>query len=562
MSKRRMKYNPAFLSEDELVESFVVRRTDLELIVEVLRENLTQSNQQILVIGPRGIGKTMLVLRVAAEVRRTEELRDRWYPLVFAEESYPVTTPGEFWLEALFHLHQQTRDDRWKRTHDELLKEHDDDRLRARALARLMDFADAQGKRILLIVENFNMLLGDQMSSDDAWTLRHTLLHEPRVMLLASATDRFEEIENADKAMFDLFKVHRLRPLDEAECRRVWTSITGHEPRDNRIRPIQILTGGNPRLLTIISTFGARLSFKELIDDLMQLVDEHTEYFKSHLDKLAPIERKAYLALAELWDPVTAREVGRAARLDVSKTSSLLNRLAGRGAVAVILEGPRKKCYQVAERMYNIYYLMRRRGAPSWRVRTVVKFIVGMYGPERATRLMTEEAERVYREAIEEAPQSAWAWARLGDLLHERLGRYVEAEMMYRKAIELEPDCSSAWKGLGLLLLEKLERPTEALELARKYVEDTELVEKAMEYAIYLFVGLAAAGYANEALEILRDSPSAGILEPLVVGLRLFVGEDVRVAAEILEVGRDVVKRIEERQAERGGEEEIRASNK
>ncbi len=47
-----------------------------------------------------------------------------------------------------------------------------------------------------------------------------------------------------------------------------------------------------------------------------------------------------------------------------------------------------------------------------------------------------------------------------------------------------------------------------------------------------------------------------------MVGLRLFDGEDVRVATEILEVGRDVVKRIEERQAERGGEEAIPGSNK
>ena len=94
------------------------------------------------------------------------------------------------------------------------------------------------------------------------------------------------------------------------------------------------------------------------MDDLTQLVDEHTEYFKSHLDNLPATERKVYLALVEVWAPATAREVAESARLDVSKVSSLLRRLGERGAVVEVEgPGPRRKLYQVAERLYNIYYL-------------------------------------------------------------------------------------------------------------------------------------------------------------------------------------------------------------
>ena len=215
MANRIKKYNPAFLPEEELVESFVVRHAELDLIVQIIRENVTGSNQHVMIIGPRGIGKTMLVLRSVEEVRRKKDLSENWYPLVFSEESYQVTTPGEFWLEALFHLGQQTEDAHWKRTHKELSDEPDENRLRERALAQLMDFADSESKRILLVVENFNMLVGEQISDSDAWKLRHTLLHEPRVMLLATATSRFEEIDNSDKAMFELFKLYNLQPLDE-----------------------------------------------------------------------------------------------------------------------------------------------------------------------------------------------------------------------------------------------------------------------------------------------------------------------------------------------------------
>jgi hypothetical protein len=52
-------------------------------------------------------------------------------------------------------------------------------------------------------------------------------------------------------------------------------------------------------------------------------------------------------------------------------------------------------------------------------------------------------------------------------------------------------------------------------------------------------------------LDILTDSPSAKHLEPLIVGLKLFIGEKMKVAVEIREVANDVVKRIEELRAKR-----------
>ena len=659
-----IKYNPAFLTEEELVGSFVVRHADLDLVLRVVRENTSGSNQHVLIIGPRGSGKTTLVLRVAAEVRRDEELGQRWYPLVMAEESYQVFTPGEFWLDVIFHLGQQTDDERWKRTHDDLRQEMDEDRLRERALGQLLDFADAQGKRILLIVENFNMLVGDQISPDDAWVLRHTLQNEPRIMLLATATRRFEEVENADKAMFELLTPHDLEPLNESECRAVWTSVTGDEPQDNRIRPIQILTGGNPRLLTIISSFGAGLSFQDLMQNLLKLVDEHTEYFKSQLDHLAAVERKVYLCLAELWSPSTAREVAEAARLDVNRASSLLNRLVQRGAVAVTAERPRRKLYQVAERMYNIYYLMRRRGAPSTRVKAVVNFMTHFYGPEelvRVTRHIADEAtvlepalrqdhylayesimrsadhglrarlleetppdfleasdvpsslqgvtllqqahrlsrdperlneaESMYRKAVELEPKYAWAWAHLGWLLDDKLERYDEAEAAYRKAVELDPEHALAWASLGWLLHDELERydeavtayrratelepevawrwgklaellafegrrPGESLKSAKRYLEHNEWIAKNVDSATRLFTALAGIGFGSEALKIVSESPSAQLLEPLVVGLRLHLGEDVKAPAEVMEVASDVVRLIEQmRDDARPGEE-------
>jgi tetratricopeptide (TPR) repeat protein len=373
------KYNPGFSSDKDLIDSFVVRQQYLELILENLRENTGTANQHVLVVGARGTGKTMLVRRVAAEVRTDPKLNAQWYPLVFAEESYQITSVGEFWLEALFHIADQTQEARWQTVYEELRTEADETRLRQRALAQLMDFADAQGKRILLVVENLNMLFAEQLGNHDDWELRHTLQNEPRLMLLGTATQRFEQIEAIQQAWFEFFTIYQLEALSLEECQVLWTSIHEKSVNDNRIRPIQILTGGNPRLLRILIDFAGDLSLKNLMANLSQLIDEHTDYFKSHLDNLAASERKVFIALLEIWDPIGAREVATVCRMNVSQTSALLNRLVSRGAVTVKQGKSRKKLYQATERLYNIYYLMRRRSHPSSRVKAAVRFMVIIY---------------------------------------------------------------------------------------------------------------------------------------------------------------------------------------
>ena len=857
-----IKYNPAFLTQEELVRAFVARHNDLELILEVIRENQENNSQHVLVVAPRGAGKTTLVLRVAAEIRLNKILNSKWYPVVFSEESYEVCSPGEFWLQAIFHIGEQAQNERWKKTYEDLHKETNEERLRERALAQLMDLADEQNKRLLLVVENLNMLLGQQITADDVWKLRHTLLNEPRIMLLGTATNRFAQLDNSENAMFELFKIHDLKPLDTEECRNLWESISGEKPSLKRIRPIQILTGGNPRLLVIISSFAAKKSFKELMENLTGLVDEHTEYFKSHLDNLPPLERKVFVALADLWRPATAREIAESSRIDVNKASANLQRLISKGAVIVADQKGRRKWYQIAERMYNIYHLMRRRGEPSDRVRAVVDFMVHFYADEDLVHLTKnvvteaclfdpaicsdhyrfiaemlkrpqvekfwekiienipnqiikaldlqevigkeasvdesttgtqrnkltkeeietgilkhpedprvlmmlarelinnhpdrlqeakaacektieidpenvmafgclgyllkdmeryeeaeevfrraieidpenvpalgslgiflhqleryEEAEEAYKRAIEIDPEKALSWSSLGMTLHD-LNRHAEAEEAYRRVIEIDPEDEGAWNNLGVLLsnnkkrhaesekafrkvteidphffvpwanlglllskdpnryneaekaymraveiepnasfsweglikfqFESLKNPkksfktveqfleatdrsaqnlnllarllfenrykkyfdkaeawskeavekdkeelaykhtlaailggrgkwNESLKIARKFLKDKDFVKRRIKEVTDYLIFAAAAGHADTVIRLLEQHPDIEVLEPIIVGLKIFIGEEFRTAQEIKEIGQDVADRIRER---------------
>ena len=416
MARKVKKYNPGFLSDQELVDSFCVRTGELALLVEALRESTGNSNPHAIVIGPRGSGKTTLLLRVAAEVRRDPALEAAWFPVVFPEESYGICSCGEFWLQCLLHLAQQAPhgDDEpdLHCTYEELLTVQDDRILSDLALAAILDFAATQGRRLVLLVENLNSLFNEIGDPEVGWALRKTLQCEPRIFLLGSATSRFEEIDNSKRPLYDLFQVHTLKRLDTEACATLWRSVSERDIDPRAIRSLEILTGGNPRLLSIVAEFGSRLSFRELMDDLLDLVDDHTEYFRSHLEALGPQERRVYLALAALWKPSTAKQVSAIARLSASHCSALLKRLVDRGEVIRSGGIPRRREYYLAERMYNIYHLLRRGRGTNQVVEALVRFMTAFYSEpdlvdisrriteeasaaEGAMRLMLEKAQRL-----------------------------------------------------------------------------------------------------------------------------------------------------------------------
>ncbi|MXX65870.1 MAG: hypothetical protein F4Z40_02385, partial [Chloroflexi bacterium] len=407
-----MKFNPGFLADDQIIETFCVNTAEFDSIVESLLESEGGSNPHSLVIGSRGAGKTHLLLRVAAEVRRNVAL-SRWFPIVFSEESYEVSTCGEFWLECLKRLAQQVPESQrpdLELTLGEVRAEQVDERLKERCLGALLDFSDRNNQRLLLIVENLNSLFAELVDQDAGWKLRKTLQTEPRFMLLASSTSRFDEIDNPELALYDLFRIKMLRPLQTDECLTLWTAVSGQIAQKQAVRPLQILTGGNPRLLVIIAQFGSNRSLRDLMTNLLALIDEHTEYFRGHLESLPVLERRIYLVLARLWNPATAKEIADEARTDTSKCSALLSRLVKRGRVSISGGTRRRREYWLTERLYNIYYLLRCGAGPSRLIECLIEFMVSLYAPKD----LAEVLDRMGREIKSSDPisvgtESDWA---------------------------------------------------------------------------------------------------------------------------------------------------------
>ena len=176
-----------------------------------------------------------------------------------------MATTGEFWLECLSRLAAQAprRDGGpdLERTVEDLRTNRDDRTLAGRCLASLLDFADREGKRLVLMVENLNMMFRDMADPEAGWRLRHTLQTEPRIVMLASATSRFDEIDNPERSSVSasLQATHARPPRHERNAPFYGRRVSGRSPepkRDDR-RSLEILTGGSPRLLAIVARFGA-----------------------------------------------------------------------------------------------------------------------------------------------------------------------------------------------------------------------------------------------------------------------------------------------------------------
>ncbi|MGE6694710.1 tetratricopeptide repeat protein [Sphingobium limneticum] len=384
------KFNPGFQSDAEAVSNFIVRQSEFNTILAAFADRGLKPRQ--LLVAPRGAGKTTLCRRLLAEIRTHSSLAKQWQPIFLGEESYTVTTPGEFFLECLFHLADQLSDPTLKALHDAAAGLTDERDLTQACLSALRSFARTGKKRLLVIVENFHILLNDQLSAGANELI--DLLSDTKLFGVLATSVSQTSVENDDPRLSGFDKLF-LRPLSLEECHELWTVLTDKEVPKTRIRPLQILTGGSPRLIHILADFMKTPSLRDLMDNLNLLIDQNTEYFKSQLDALPAVERKVFASLLDAWDPSSAKQIAEAARVNINTASAMLGRLSDRGAVLREAGRGRSVLYYAAERLFNIYYLMRRRSHPSSRVRALVAFMTEYYDRDE----LVDTTAKLVREA-------------------------------------------------------------------------------------------------------------------------------------------------------------------
>ena len=418
---RQRLYNPAHLTPDELKRTFVAREDTLEEMLRLIGEQLPgRPCQHMMLIGPRGMGKTTLGLRFLYAIGDDTRLSNHWQPVAFHEESYGVVNLADFWLGALRHLTRATLENRWADRADALTSsEQDTQRLAAYALAALMDFSQESGKRLILFVENIDTVLGQVQDEREIHELRATLMERPEILILGSANAFFDAIGSYGQPFYEFFRIFKLDSVGEEDARRILMTIAERERRPEvcknlnlergRLETIRRLTGGNPRLLARACQMLIEAPLGSAMEDLERLIDEQTPYFKALVEGLPVQGRKVFHCLADGWRPMLAKEVADAARLSSSHASAQLKQLLEKAYVREVrLRHEKRTRYDVADRFYNIYCLLRFSRSSRDRLERLVAFLYDLFGPAGMRQMYPTALATLRADRIDEDELSEW----------------------------------------------------------------------------------------------------------------------------------------------------------
>ncbi|MBF0162268.1 MAG: ATP-binding protein, partial [Magnetococcales bacterium] len=366
-------YNPSLSSDAELRQSFVARITVLDRIVEeIKKEKNGAAPQHHLILGLRGMGKTTLLRRVAIAVQDDPLLNAEWLPLTFPEEQYNVATPRDFWfncLDSLCDILEKTGNKREADHLDDLIEKRKTDHCTGDAILRiLIDTAHRIQKRLVLLVDNIDFIF-DRLK-EHHWSIREILQSESRLLVIGASHRAMEATYTYEAAFYDFFRIHELKKLTREETYDILKNLAQFERSTQvarlietepaRINALHTLTGGNPRTIVLLFKVLSRGLEGDVRSDLEGLLDMVTPLYKARFEELPSLSQQVVGAIALHWDPIMARGIASELNMQINKVSAQLSRLLDNGIIEEVPHPKRKRAsYQISERFFNIWYLMR-----------------------------------------------------------------------------------------------------------------------------------------------------------------------------------------------------------
>ncbi len=505
------KFTPVLEKPENLQKFLVGRESLLKRLLQAIAD-AHKSLQHFLLIGPRGIGKTHLLLLLYYSVKGTitwdtyfQSLPKCWEPILFSEEHYGIGSLTELLLEILRQLREQQPNQKRER----LLAHIQDvprpgEAEREMILEYLLQRKSETGKRILLLLDNLQMILGN-FSEEDQSRLRSILMSADLFMIVGSAPTLFESVLNYEAPFYNFFEIIWLKEISLEEVEALLKKRLEHDKRTDilkrfkeyrpRIRAVVHLTGGNPRLILSLYQIFTEGEVVEVERALLRLLDELTPYFQDRMGQLSVQQRKIIEAMALADGPATPTEIAQAAHLEVNVVTTQLKRLEGMGYVRSHKEkGKREALYDISDQLFRLWRQMRVE-AGRRRLGFIVSFLKIWFTEEEITEIVSkslgelvaqleqakyEQAKEIidklyyYREAAPAALQLRIGFGRVFGLIDT--GNLAEAErdlqklQGYAQTEEEKELLSNAWNNLGVAYSKRGEHE-QAVEAYRKALE-------------------------------------------------------------------------------------------
>lgn len=537
-------FNPGRLTDEEIEQSFIARVSLFQFIFKkIVSEKAVSIPQHHLLIGQRGMGKTSLLIRMAAELRKVP-YKDSFIPLSFPEEQYNIDRLSKFWLNCLDAL-ADALDKEGKTTELNAL----DTEIRNLSKQTALDanavyntfkkWVDKTGRRPVLLVDNLNLIFS-KISKEEQHQLRATLMSKGAPILVGASAAPIEETLEYSAPFYDAFQINYLKKLSFSESMDVLTNlakITGNPDFANnlyrqkgKVNALYDLTGGTPRTLAILFPLIQNGFSEDIQTDLDALLDVVTPLYKARFEELSQQLQVVLDAAALNWDPITIEQLREKTLLENQQLSPQLKRLVDVGWLQKLNAYEAKGgAYEVSERFFNIWYLMRRSSRRQKReLYCLTKFLETFYGNDLqniarsrlnctieninqvalhlalADAINEEELSQKLRNKSYEAlldlsnnneeilksfslPKYI-ADKKVSNLINESENKfkeknYVLVESLLQKILEIDANNEYAWARLGNLYMEPLSRYKEAEHMFLRAININ-------EKSLYAWLGL------------------------------------------------------------------------
>ncbi len=376
-------YNPANQTEDELIANFVVRTVVFESIYDDIRKSGMEFPEMHYIIqGIRGQGKTTLLLRIAYEIRKNEELMRKVIPVVFNEEQYNITRLYKLWETTARHLEESGE---VQGIAKEMERIDFDDDYEEQCFDLLEGSLKKTNKKAILFIDNIDELF-DKLSDTEHKRLREVLTQTAEIRLVGASSILLEFHYDYGKPFFQFFKIIMLNGLNSNETKTLLLKLGERyktervkeivEKEAGRVEALRRITGGVIR--TIILLFGIFVDdvSGDAFKDLERILDHVTPLYKHRMDKLSAQQQEIVDFIALQWDAVAVKEISQNIRMESKAVSSQLNQLEKYYVVEKERTNTKNHLYRIHERFFNIWYLMRcGRKWDEKRVRFLVEFL-------------------------------------------------------------------------------------------------------------------------------------------------------------------------------------------
>lgn len=433
MSRTKMTvaniYNPANQSEQELISHFVVRQEEFQHLLQAISTASMQSPEQDYIIqGPRGCGKTTLLLRLYYAIKNDPVLHHRFFPVIFSEEQYFIRTLDRLWEAVIDEIDLPAFSGA-----SPPFPPHKDPE--EQAFTHLLAILRHSRKKLLLFIDNIGDIL-DKFTEIEQHRLRERLLTSPEIRIIGASSRILEQTYDYSKPFFDFFDFIYLKGLTASETDQLLLRLseTYNETRvanivkhqRERVETLRRLTGGIPRTIILLFEIFADDHNGNSFRDLETVLDRVTPLYKHRMDDLSPVQQAIVDAIAINWDAVPFEIILEEARIERETALDQLERLI-KNRIVQVIPTPKTQFYQITERFFNIWYLMRYgRRKDKTPVLWLVRFLQNWCSPEE----LVSRARKLIQSLDQEAYNPSHAFYMTEALIRTELPGDVEQHLL------------------------------------------------------------------------------------------------------------------------------------